>query len=89
MIAIKAKENYKFYDLNREAINEGHIGDYVLIRDCAVAGYFKDIESAYSPLKGTNAEPGSFIIHECLPEEDEYADIGFRQPIAAFEVDWK
>jgi hypothetical protein len=37
----RMKENYKFYDLNRDAINAGHIGEYVLIRDGKVVGYFK------------------------------------------------
>jgi len=35
------KENYKFYNLNRDAINAGHSGEYVLIRDGKVVGYFK------------------------------------------------
>jgi hypothetical protein len=82
------KENFKFYDLNRDAINEGHIGEYVLIRDCVVIDYFKDIESAYGPLAHTHAEPGSFMIHQCL-EEEEVIDIGCRIPIPAFEVDWR
>lgn len=44
----KSDENFEFYNLNRDAINEGHIGDHVLIIDCAVAGYFKDRKSAYN-----------------------------------------
>jgi hypothetical protein len=84
-----AKENYKFFDVNRDAIIAGHIGEYVLIRDCAVVGYFKDIESAYGPLAHTHAEPGSYRIQECVTEEDEIIDIGCHIPVPAFEVDWK
>jgi hypothetical protein len=82
------KENYKFYDLNRDALNEGHIGEYVLIRDCAVIGYFKDRVSAYGPLAHTHAEPGRFMIHQCQEEEEEI-DIGCHIPTVAFEVDWR
>jgi hypothetical protein len=84
-----AKENYKFFDLNRDAIIAGHIGEYVLIRDRAVVGYFKDIESAYGPLAHTHAEPGSYRIQWCVAEEDEIIDIGCHIPTPAFEVDWK
>jgi hypothetical protein len=84
-----AKDNYKFFDINRDAIIAGHIGEYVLIRDCAVVGYFTDIESAYGPLAHTHAEPGSYIIQECVTEEDEVIDIGCHIPVPAFEVDWK
>jgi hypothetical protein len=83
------KENYKFYDTHRDAINAGHIGDYVLIRDCAVAGYFKDDGDAVETLADTGAEPGTFIVHQCVEEEDDFDDIGFHQPAAVFEADWK
>jgi hypothetical protein len=82
------KENYKFFDLNRDAIVAGHIGEYVLIRDCAVIGYFTERMSAYVPLAHTHAEPGSYLIQQCLAEEEEI-DIGCHIPIPAFEVDWR
>jgi hypothetical protein len=52
------KENYKFYDLNRDALNEGHIGEEVVILSGAVIGYAKDIESVFDllPKKQQNRE---------------------------------
>lgn len=85
----RMKENYKFYDLNREAINAGHIGDYVLIRDGKVVGYFKDDMDAFATVQDDlPLKPGSIMIHQCLPEEEDFDDIGFRVPVAAFEKDW-
>jgi hypothetical protein len=84
-----AKENYRFFDINRDAIIAGHTGGQVLVRDCAVAGYFADIESACGPLAHTHAEPGSYIIQECVTGEDGVIDIGCHIPVPAFEVDWK
>jgi hypothetical protein len=83
------KENFKFYDLNRNDINKGHIGDYAFIQDSAVKAYFKDEESAYASVLMSNAKPGSFILHQCLPEEEDFDDIGCHIPVPAFEVDWK
>lgn len=88
MSNIKGKENIKFYDLNRDAINEGHIGEYVVIQNGTVVGYAKDMEGGFDVL-GESAEPGSFIIHQCLPDEEDFVDIGCHIPTAAFEVDWR
>lgn len=83
-----AKETYKFYDLNRDAINEGHIGEYVVIHNAAVIGYVKEQIDGFDILP-ENVEPGSFIIHQCLPEEEDFDDIGWRVPTPAFEIDWR
>jgi hypothetical protein len=82
------KENYKFYDLNRDAINEGHLGEEVVILGGAVIGYAKDMESAFDLLP-EDVEPGSFIIHQCRREEEDIDDIGCHIPTVAFEVDWQ
>jgi hypothetical protein len=82
------KENYKFYDLNRDALNEGHIGEYVVIHNAAVIGYVKDRVEGFHILP-EDVKPGSFIIHECLSEEDDFDDIGCHIPIVSFEVDWR
>jgi hypothetical protein len=85
---MQLKENYKFYDLNRDAINEGHLWEHVVILGGAGIGYAKDHWSGYDLLP-EDVEAGSFIIHECRPEGEDIDDIGCHVPIPAFEVDWR
>ena len=78
------KENYFFFENNRERIIAGHRGEWAVIRDCAVAGYFKTEDAAFESLVGTGAMPGRVIVQECLSEEDDIYEMAGVQIAPAF-----
>ena len=59
-------KNYDYFKNNFESIVKGHIGQYVVIKDCAVFGYFKTIAMAIEDMESKGYCLGDYIIQECI-----------------------
>lgn len=66
------KKNYKWFDRNRKRIVSEHEGEYVLISQNRMWGYYNDIGSAIKDAKKRGFIPGRYMIHECQMEEQVY-----------------
>jgi hypothetical protein len=66
-----------YYLANQEAINEGHLGDYVAISNNQVLGYYKSgVEGIVDLIKkGYDAE--KFNVSKCFPVGGAACDMGF------------
>ena len=55
-----------------ERLVEEHQGQYVLIQDSKVLGFFDTFSSAYWAAVGDERlEPGDFLVRFCQPKEEE------------------
>jgi hypothetical protein len=62
---------YKWFDLNRESIICGHIGEYVLLKDNSVITYFAKENDALKYAEKSDFAIGEFLIQECISKDDE------------------
>ena len=62
-----------FYYANKEEIDTGHEGRYVLLYRSAVAGYFRSWDEAEIHALRHGFKGGEFLIHRCdLNEQPEF-----------------
>lgn len=59
-------KNYDFFKENFDSIVKGHIGQYVVIKDCAVFGYFKTMIQAIQSMESKGYNLGEYIVQECV-----------------------
>ena len=65
-------EMLDFYRQIQERLVKEHHGQYVLIQDSKVLGFFDTFSSAYWAAVGDEKlEPGDFLVRLCQPKEDE------------------
>ena len=57
------RDNFDYYMANQDEIVRNHLGEFVVIKDSAVAGYYKTDSAALKAMKGNELE--TFIIHKC------------------------
>jgi DNA-binding cell septation regulator SpoVG len=57
------KDEVSYYRAEQDAIVEGHLGEFVIIEDRKVVGYYKDIEAAIKATAGH--ELGKFMLSKC------------------------
>ena len=63
------RSNFDYYTENQDSIVRDHLGEFVVIKDSAIQGYFKDEAGAFEYMKGS--ELGTFIVKKCqLPGTD-------------------
>ncbi len=63
--------NYDWFDQNRDKIITGHHGEFALIHDCSVAGYFKTEKEGVEYANGNDLPLGSFALQRCVTEQEE------------------
>lgn len=59
------KKDYVFFQENFEAITKEHIGEFVVIQDEKVIGYFLSVPQAVEFMKKKGKEIGTFIVQKC------------------------
>ena len=59
-----------FREQQRE-LAESHHGEFVLIHDKKVEGYYKEALEAYDEARQRGYVPGAFLIAECLTPEEQ------------------
>ena len=57
------KDDFKYYIANQDEIIKDHINDYVVIKNAAVIGYFKEEMDAFRAMK--DHELGTYIVKKC------------------------
>ena len=79
----KIKENAEWYDANREELLSKYRGRYVAISDGRVWGDYGEQVEGIKAMLGSGHEAGTFIVHHCIPREEEVPFIchsGLRCP---------
>jgi non-ribosomal peptide synthetase component E (peptide arylation enzyme) len=56
-------DEFEFYDANQAEIVNGHLGEFVVIKDLKVRGYYKTEEEALDSMLGE--ELGTFMVQRC------------------------
>ena len=57
------KDDFEYYTANQEEIVKDHLGEYVVIKDITVVGYFKEEAQAFESMKSN--ELGTFLVKKC------------------------
>lgn len=63
--------NYKYFEDNFSEITKGHIGQYVVIKDCSVIGYYVDEFQAIEEMEKRGVKLGEYIVQQCLNNIDD------------------
>ncbi len=69
------EKDYQYFVSNFKSITEGHIGEFVVIKDCKVIGYYKTTEDAIDDMRAHGIELGGYIVQECLNDINDNAAI--------------
>jgi hypothetical protein len=56
-------DEFTFYEAHQEEIVQGHLDDFVVIKDRQVLGYYKTEEDAFDSMIGE--ELGTFMVKRC------------------------
>ena len=65
-------ELLEYYRSIQTNLAREHHGEFVLIHDSEVVGFFSDLKAAYwTAVDEELLEPGSFLIRECISPEEE------------------
>jgi hypothetical protein len=59
------KEEFQYYDSHQDEIVLGHIGDYVVVKNKRILGYFGAETEAFSFMASNKEAPGTFLVHKC------------------------
>jgi hypothetical protein len=60
------KESY-YFKAHQGDIIEGHVGEYVILKDSQVKGYYKALLDALKGAAGIGLLPGDFLVKKCNP----------------------
>jgi hypothetical protein len=74
-------QEYFYYTAHQEEIINGHLGDYVVIKNSNVLGYYPGMLEALDAMADQNMELGSFMVHKCRPigeYDSAVADIDYE-----------
>ena len=56
-------DEFTFYEANQEKIIQGHIDEFVVIKDRQICGYYKQEEDAFDSMVGHDL--GTFMVKRC------------------------
>lgn len=57
------KDDFNYYTAHQDEIVDGHIDEFVVIKDSQILGYYKQEAEAFEAMK--NHELGTFIVKKC------------------------
>lgn len=63
------KEDYEWFEANRDSIISNHHGQVVVIQNKQVIGYFQDAPAAVEGMKPQKI--GTYIVQRCLTEQED------------------
>lgn len=61
--------DFEYYTAHQSEIVNGHLGDYVVIKDAKVLGYYKEEMEAFASMKSDI--PGTFMVKKCKPKGED------------------
>jgi hypothetical protein len=56
-----------YYTAHQESIAEGHLGEFVAIKDNIILGYYRTRMEGLFAMAQQKLEPGTYIVHKCRP----------------------
>jgi hypothetical protein len=59
------KDDFEYYTAHQDEIVNGHIDEFVVIKDSQVLGYYKQEAEAFEAMKTQTQELGTFIVKKC------------------------
>jgi hypothetical protein len=57
------QDDFEYYMSHQEEIVKDHLGEFVVIKDSSIIGYFKEEAKAFESMKGNELE--TFIVKKC------------------------
>ena len=57
------QDDFEYYTTHQEEIVKGHLGEFIVIKNSTVIGYYKDELKAFEAMK--DSELGTFIVKKC------------------------
>jgi hypothetical protein len=57
------QDDFEYYATHQEEIVKDHLGEFVIIKDSTVIGYYKEEAKAFEAMKGNELE--TFIVKKC------------------------
>ena len=83
------KKSVKWYDANLATLLPKYRGKYVGVCIDQVGGAWSDFDSGFDGMVAAGFKPGDFIVHHCVPLEEEpyfrcHTDNIFRNPTPLF-----
>jgi hypothetical protein len=60
------KDDFKYYTDHQDEIVNGHINEFVVIKDCRILGYYKEEMDAFDAMK--DHKLGTFMVKKCRPK---------------------
>ena len=57
------KDDFEYYTANQAEIIKEHLGEYVVVKNSKVIGYFKEEAAAFKAMKDN--ELGTFLVKKC------------------------
>ena len=57
------KDDFNYYTVNQDEIVKSHLGEYVVIMNSEIKGYFREESQAFDYMKGN--ELGTFMVKRC------------------------
>ncbi len=64
-------EPLAYFRANRDKFVRGHHREFVLIHDNSEIGFYETGGKAYKEARNRNLESGTFLIRQCLREDEE------------------
>lgn len=64
-------KDFNYFKENRDEIIKEHKGEFVVIKNAEVLGYYKTEENALKDMIEKEHELGSFIIQKCVTAEED------------------
>jgi hypothetical protein len=61
--------DFAYYTAHQTEIVAGHLGEYVVIKDAKVLGYYKEELAAFVSMK--EEVPGTFMVKKCKPKGED------------------
>jgi hypothetical protein len=61
--------DFEYYTAHQSEIVDGHLGEFVVIKDARVLGYYKDEMAAFASMKAE--VPGTFMVKKCKPQGED------------------
>ncbi|MDR2797933.1 MAG: hypothetical protein LBB80_06285 [Treponema sp.] len=58
--------DFEYYTAHQAEIVNGHLGEFIVIKDARVLGYYKDEMTAFTSMK--TEVPGTFMVKKCKPQ---------------------
>jgi hypothetical protein len=61
--------DFEYYNAHQPEIVDTHIGEFVVIKDARVLGYYKEEMEAFASMK--EEVPGTFMVKKCKPKGED------------------